>query len=100
MTTPQFPTEAPRYPEPSQATTILILGILGIVLCAPCAPFAWVMGNKELNAINSGMRDPANAGTAKAGKILGIIGTVLLAVGLVVAAFLLTAVIVTTTSGI
>lgn len=84
MTVPQFPSEGGAYPEPSQATTVLVLGILGIVICSILAPIAWSMGNKELAAIDSGRRPPDNRGTANAGKILGIIGTVLLAVGLIV----------------
>jgi len=44
-----------------------------------------VMGNKELAAIDSGLRSPENRSTANAGRILGIIGTVLLGIGLVVA---------------
>jgi uncharacterized membrane protein YjgN (DUF898 family) len=95
MTTPQFPSEMPRYPEQSQATTILVLGILGIIICGVLAPFAWSMGNKELAAIDSGMRDPSNRGTANAGKILGIVGTVLLGIGLVFVVFLLFAVVLT-----
>lgn len=84
MTTPpQFPAESGAYPEASQATTVLVLGILGIVICGILAPFAWAMGNKELAAIDAGRRPPENRGTANAGRILGIIGSVLLIVGLV-----------------
>ena len=73
-----------RYPEASQATTALVLGILGLVVCGVLAPFAWSIGNKELMAIDAGRRDPANRGSANAGKILGIIGSVFLGLGLVV----------------
>ncbi|HSO49229.1 MAG TPA: DUF4190 domain-containing protein [Acidimicrobiia bacterium] len=71
------------YPEASQATTVLVLGILGVVLCQFLGPFAWSMGNKELQAIDAGRRPPENRATANAGKILGIISTVLLAIGIV-----------------
>lgn len=81
---PQFPSDSGSYPEQSQATTILVLGILGIVICGILAPFAWNMGNKELAAIDAGRRAPENRGTANAGRILGIIGTVLLGIGIVV----------------
>ena len=70
------------YQEDSQATTILVLGILGLVLCQVLGPFAWVMGNKELAGIDAGRRAPENRGTAQAGRILGIISTVLLIVGI------------------
>jgi len=43
-----------------------------------------VMGNKELEAIDAGRRPPENRGTANAGKILGIVSTALLAIGVVV----------------
>ncbi len=75
-------TQAP-YPEQSQATTALVLGILGLVLCQFLGPFAWSIGNKELQAIDAGRRPPENRGTANAGKILGIVSTVLLAIGVV-----------------
>lgn len=83
-TPPQFPSQSGSYPEASQATTVLVLGILGIVICGVLAPFAWVMGNRELEAIESGRRPPENRGTANAGRILGIIGTVLLGIGIIV----------------
>jgi uncharacterized membrane protein YjgN (DUF898 family) len=82
--TQQFPTDPSRYPEASQATTILVLGILGIVICGVLGPFAWSMGNKELAAIDAGRRPPENRGTANAGRILGIIGTVLLGLGVLI----------------
>jgi uncharacterized membrane protein YjgN (DUF898 family) len=84
MSDVQFPTDPNQYPEQSQATTILVMGILGLIICGILAPFAWVMGNKELAAIDSGLRSPENRSTANAGRILGIIGTVLLGIGLVV----------------
>ena len=83
-TPPQFPSQSGSYPEASQATTVLVLGILGIVICGILAPFAWVMGNRELEAIDAGRRAPENRGTANAGRILGIIGTVLLGIGVIV----------------
>jgi hypothetical protein len=80
---PQFPSDSGAYPEASQATTVLVLGIIAMVLCQLLGPVAWVMGNNELAAIDSGRRPPENRGTANAGRILGIISTVLLAVGII-----------------
>ena len=76
-----FPT-ASAYPEESQATTILVLGILGVICCAPLGIAAWIMGNKELEAIDAGRRNPENRGTANAGRIIGIVATVLLGLGI------------------
>lgn len=72
------------YPEQSQATTALVLGILGLVICGVLGPFAWSMGNKEMQAIDAGRRPPENRGTANAAKILGIVSTVFLAISVVV----------------
>ena len=60
-----------------------MLGILSLVICQVLGPFAWVMGNNELAAIDGGRRPPENRGTANAGRILGIIGTVLLVLGVI-----------------
>ena len=71
------------YPEDSQATTILVLGILSLVVCQILGPIAWVMGNTEIAGIDAGRRPPQNRGTAQAGRILGIISTVLMIIGVV-----------------
>lgn len=82
-----FP-ETAGYPEPSQATTALVLGILGIICCQLLGIAAWIMANKEIEGIRSGRRNPANEGTATAARILGIIGTVLIGIGLVLGVLL------------
>ena len=56
------------YQEDSQATTILVLGILSLVVCQILGPIAWVMGNNELAGIDAGRRPPQNRGTAQAGR--------------------------------
>ncbi len=71
------------YPEQSQATTVLVLGIVGLVLCQICSPIAWIMGNKEVAAIDAGRRSPENRQQATIGRILGIIGTVLIVLAIV-----------------
>jgi hypothetical protein len=79
---PEFPSESRAYPEPSQATTVLVLGILSI-LFQILGPVAWILGDKELAAIDAGRRSPENRSSAVAGKVLGIIGTVLLVLAIV-----------------
>ena len=73
----------PTYPEQSQATTALVLGIIGIVCCGLLGIAAWVMANNELQAISSGRRDPVNEGTAKAARVVGIVATALSALPLI-----------------
>jgi len=84
---PQQPGYGQTYPEESQATTILVLGILSLVLCQLFGPFAWKMGSTELAAIDAGRRSPKDRQNANIGRILGIVGTVML--GIVVAILLL-----------
>ncbi len=60
------------------ATLILVLGIVGILCCNLLGPVVWYMGKQELQGIAEGRIAAANEGTAKAGMILGIIGTCLL----------------------
>ena len=77
------------YPEASQSTVILVLGIMGLLVCQVLAPIAWYMGSQEVTAIDIGRRDPAGRGTANAGRILGIIGTVFLIIGVIAFVFFL-----------
>ena len=84
--TPQYgampPSGLPVYGagyEPSQAVLALVLGIIGVFVFQVVAPAAWVIGSREIQAIDAGRRNPEDRGVAVAGKILGIIGTVILA---------------------
>ena len=60
---------------------ILTFGILGIACCFPLGIAAWIMGNNDMQQIEAGMMDPSGKGTTNAGKICGIIGTILAIVG-------------------
>lgn len=62
----------------SNAVAILVLGILSLTVCAALGPVAWVMGNKELARVAAGEVSPEGVGMVNAGKVCGIIGTVLL----------------------
>ena len=62
----------------NRPTIALVLGIVGVVCCGLVAPVAWFMGSAGLKAIRAGSAPAAGEGLAKAGMILGIIGTVLL----------------------
>ena len=64
------------------ATLILVLGIVGLLCCGLLGPVVWFMGKQELQGIAEGRIAAANEGTAKAGMILGIIGTCFLVFGL------------------
>jgi len=68
----------PPPPDHPQTTTILILGICGLVLCQVLGPFAWWMGNKALREIDASNGQVGGRDTVKVGRILGIIGTIIL----------------------
>ena len=84
------------YPQPAShpsSTTAMVLGIIGLAGILACggvtlvlSPFAWIMGGRAVREI-----DAAPPGTyrgreqANAGRIMGIIGTILLIIGVVLA---------------
>ncbi|MGH3472427.1 MAG: DUF4190 domain-containing protein [Nocardioidaceae bacterium] len=92
---PPPPPGYPIYPQRTHphATTALVLGILGLVVCGILAPFALSIGHKAVREIDQSNGALGGRGSANAGYILGIIGTVLLAIAIL---FLITAVAVST----
>lgn len=74
---------APPRDHP-QATTVLVLGILGLLLCQVLAPFAWIMGGRVLREIDAAGGAIGGRGSVNAGRICGIIGTVMLALSIAV----------------
>jgi len=69
----------------------MVLGILSVVLCAAVGPLAWWFGRRTLVEIDGSEGRYGGRGLAQAGYILGIVGTVLLAVLLLVVLILLIA---------
>jgi hypothetical protein len=77
-------------PDHPSATTALVLGIVslvGIVFCGGLtlvlAPFAWVIGSRAVRAVDATPGRYGGREKAAAGRVMGIIGTVLLALGIV-----------------
>ena len=79
---PQAPAYGAFAPDHPQATLVLILGILGLVLCQLISPFAWVMGNRVIREIDASGGTVGGRSAANAGRICGIIGSVLIGLGL------------------
>ena len=77
-----------RYVEPHRGTLILILGILGFVVCALCAPAAWIMGGQDLAKMRAGEMDYAGYSETQIGYVLGIIGTLLIGLGILIVFFI------------
>jgi len=74
----------PAPPPHPKGTTILVLGILGLVVFTPLGIVAWVMGHSARREMKTypGYYGPSTNVTA--GWIMGIISTGLLAVAVVV----------------
>jgi hypothetical protein len=87
--TPGYPPPAYRPPNHPSAMTAMVLGIVGLAGILTCggvtlvlSPFAWAMGSRAVREI-----DAAPPGTyagrdqASAGRIMGLVGTILLVLG-------------------
>jgi len=74
--------------KPHRGTLVLVFGILGLIICAPFSIAAWVMGSGDLKEIDAGKMDPAGRGTTEAGKICGMIGTILMILSIIIVMFL------------
>jgi M penetrans paralogue family 26 len=68
------------------ATAVLVLGILSIVICFICGIIALVMANKDMALYknNPGLYTEASYNNIKAGRICAIIGIALQAVAIIV----------------
>lgn len=71
--------------KPHRGSTILVLGILSLVVFAPLGIAAWIMGNSDLKEIDAGYMDPTGRGQVQAGRVCGMIATILMVIGVVVA---------------
>ncbi len=69
--------ESGRRLKPHNATTVLVLGILGLVICTICGIIAWVMGRRDIAEMDAGIMDPAGRDTTRAGMICGMISCIL-----------------------
>ena len=67
-----------NYQKPHRGTLILVLGILSIFLCGLFTGIpAWVMGNSDLKEMEQGIMDPSGRGLTQAGRIIGMVITIL-----------------------
>jgi hypothetical protein len=73
-----WPPPVAYAPDHPQATTSLVLGVAGVVLCGLAAPFAWATGRRTVREIDASQGRLGGRGAAQAGYVLGIIGTMIL----------------------
>jgi len=73
-------------PNLPNATAVLVLGILSIVVCFITGIIALVMAKKELALYNAnpGMYSPASLSNIKTGRICAIIGIILQGIGILI----------------
>jgi hypothetical protein len=67
----------------NRGTVILVLGILGLIICMPLGIVAWVMGSGDLKEMDAGTMDASGRSLTKAGKICGMIATILCVVAFI-----------------
>lgn len=80
----------PRAAEPHAAKLkknrgdlLVLLGIGSLFCCPPLGVLAWIMASSDLNRIKKGEMSSEGIGAVRAGRVLGILGTLFFAVVLV-----------------
>lgn len=61
--------------RPHRASTVLVYGILGLIVCQLLAIAAWRMGNDDLREMDYGRMDPSGRDLTNAGRVCGMVGT-------------------------
>jgi hypothetical protein len=76
----------PNHPSSTTAFVLSLVALAGIVFCGGItlvlSPFAWRIGARAVREIDASPGQYAGRDQANAGRIMGIIGTVLLVIGL------------------
>ena len=78
----RFPDLRSDLPEPANATTIFVLGLLGLITCQILGIIAYFMGKTYKQQVAHGL--VRSNGMADAGYIMGLISVILLVVTIVV----------------
>ena len=77
-----FAPQAPAHPSATTALVLSLVALGGILLCGGItlvlSPFAWVIGGRAVREIDANPGAYSGRELANAGRIMGIIGTVLL----------------------
>ena len=69
-------------PASGKSVAALVLGLIGLVAFQFLSPVAWYLGWSELRDIRAGLAAPSGSDYATVGMVLGIIGSAMLALGL------------------
>jgi hypothetical protein len=74
-----------KIKRPHRGPLILTLAIVGWMICGPVCIAAWVMGADDLKQMKSGRMDRSGETMTTFGMMIGMIGTILMVVGIVIA---------------
>jgi hypothetical protein len=88
---------APDHPD---ATTVLLLGILGMALCQVIAPFAWIKGSRVKKEIDAAGGRYGGRSQVQIGYVLGIVGSAILGLYVVGLLFYIVFVILAISTGV
>ena len=76
-------TQPPAYQKSGRGGLVLALGILSLTTsCFILGIIAWVMGNNDLADMDAGVMNPTERGLTNAGRIIGMISTILAIIGI------------------
>jgi hypothetical protein len=84
----QAPLARPNPPKHPDAVTVLVLGVIAVAAFPLTGPFAWFIGARARREIEDNPGRWSGEDEVKVGYVLGIVGTVLLALGVLAIAVL------------
>lgn len=79
-----MPGAGPRPADHPQAVVVLVLGIVGLTVFQVCAPIAWYLGSKAKREIETSDGAVGGLNLVNLGRILGMVGTAILALALLI----------------
>lgn len=75
--------DQPSTRKPHRGGTILALGIIGLFF-GPLSIAAWIMGDSDLREMDARIMDDSGRSSTSAGKSLGVLGTVLWIIAVII----------------
>lgn len=79
--------ESPYELRQNHEILVFVLGLVSVFLLQFLGPVAWILGKRDLNQMRAGVMDRNGEGLTRAGMILGMIGSLLLLLQVLVFAF-------------
>ncbi len=67
--------------KPHRGSTVLILGIFGLLCCGICGIIAFILGLIDLGEMKKGKMDESGRGMTVAGTVIGIVGFFVQSIG-------------------